>query len=253
MRWRRVAARKFMEKTGSITLKQRLLAREALVGTWIKTPSQTVAEILSRTSLDVLCVDAEHAPFDREAIDAAILPCRLADKPVLVRTRSAAAAEILNALDCGATGVLVPHVRNREEAAQAAAAAHFGPEGRGYAGSTRAADFTLKKMAEHLRDSAATTTVIAQIEDEDGVNDIEKIASVNGIDALFIGWSDLMVVHGTADPNDRRVAQDATRVAVAGSKAGKAVGMFVPNVALVPEWFKAGVTFFLLESDQVFY
>ncbi|MBV9877286.1 MAG: hypothetical protein JO025_21335 [Verrucomicrobia bacterium] len=235
-----------------MTFKQRLLAREALIGTWIKSPSRTVAEVLSKTGIDLLCLDAEHAPFDREAIDAAILPCRASGKPVLVRTRSSAAVEILNALDCGATGVLLPHVRNREEATRAATAAHFGPNGRGYAGSTRAADFATKKMAEHLRDSTATTTVIAQIEDEEGVNDAEEIASVQGIDALFIGWNDLMVVHESTDSSDERVVQAAARVAFAAIKANKAVGMFVPNVAMVPEWIKTGVTFFLLESDQVF-
>jgi staphyloferrin B biosynthesis citrate synthase len=129
----------------TFTFKEKLLSREPLIGTWIKTPSRTVAEVLSCTDIDVLCLDAEHAPFDRDAIDAAIFPCRAAGKPVLVRTRSAAPTEILNALDCGATGVLLPHVRNRDEAGRAAAAAHFGPGGRGYAGSTRAAGFAKKR------------------------------------------------------------------------------------------------------------
>jgi 2-keto-3-deoxy-L-rhamnonate aldolase RhmA len=107
-------------------------------------------------------------------------------------------------------------------------------------------------VEEHLRDSAATTTVIAQIEDEEGVEDAEEIAAMKGIDGLFIGWNDLMVVNGTTDFKDDRVTKAATHVAMAGNKAGKAVGMFVSNVALVPEWREKGVTFFLLESDQVF-
>jgi|HubBroStandDraft_2_1064218.scaffolds.fasta_scaffold81981_2 2-keto-3-deoxy-L-rhamnonate aldolase RhmA len=241
-----------MTNAGSVAFKERLVAKKPLIGTWLKTPSRTVAEVLSFSELDVLCVDTEHAPFDREKTDAVILACRAADMPVLVRARSASPAEILNALDSGATGVVIPHVQNTTEARSAAIAAHFGPGGRGYAGSTRAAGFTTKKMQAHLHDSAAATIVIAQIEDEEGANDAEGIAAVQGIDGLFIGWSDLMVVYGTTDPKDKRVQEAATHIAATATKACKAVGMFVPNVTLVPEWLKKGVTFFLLESDQVF-
>jgi 2-keto-3-deoxy-L-rhamnonate aldolase RhmA len=232
--------------------KERLLARQRLIGTWIKTTSYTIAEVLASTEVDVLCLDTEHAPFDREAIDAAVLACRAADMPVLVRTRSAAGIEILNALDVGATGVVIPHIRNAEEARAAAAAAHFGSGGRGYAGSTRAAAFTTKKMSDHLRDSGATTCVITQIEDEEGVENVEQIARVKEVDGLFIGWGDLMVVYGALHPNDERVVGAAVRVALAGASAGKAIGVFLPNIEMVPEWLKNGVNLFLLQSDHAF-
>jgi 2-keto-3-deoxy-L-rhamnonate aldolase RhmA len=232
--------------------KERLLARQRLIGTWIKTTSYTIAEVLASTELDVLCLDTEHAPFDRAAIDAAVLACRAADMPVLVRTRSAAGSEILNALDVGATGVMIPHVRNAEEARAAAAAAHFGSGGRGYAGSTRAAAFTAKKMSDHLSDSAATTSVITQIEDEEGVENVEQVARVKEIDGLFVGWGDLMAVYGAQHANDEHVVAAAGRVVAAGARAGKTVGIFLPSIEMIPEWLKNGVNLFLLESDHAF-
>ena len=121
-------------------LKARLARGERIVGTWVKTPSQIVVEVLAMTGLDCLCLDAEHAPFDRLTLDACLFAARVADKPVLVRTPSAAPEHILNALDCGADGVVIPHIRSAEDARAAVRASHYGHGGRGYAGSSRAAD-----------------------------------------------------------------------------------------------------------------
>jgi 2-keto-3-deoxy-L-rhamnonate aldolase RhmA len=75
-----------------------------------------VAEVLASTDLDVACFDAEHSPFDRRDIDSCLLAFRSAQKPALVRVASSSADQILNALDCGATGVVIPHVDSPEKA-----------------------------------------------------------------------------------------------------------------------------------------
>ena len=67
------------------SLKQRLAARETLVGTFVKTPSPIIVEVLALTELDCLCLDAEHAPFDRAAIDGCVMAARASGKDVLVR------------------------------------------------------------------------------------------------------------------------------------------------------------------------
>lgn len=233
-------------------LKQRLAARELLVGTWLKTPSAIVAEVLAGTGLDLLCLDAEHAPFDRGDLDAAVLACRAQGMPVLVRTPSAAPEVILNALDIGATGVVVPHVVDGASAATIARAGHYGPGGRGYAGSSRAANYTRTKMPQHLAASRAASVVVAQIEDAEGVAAIEAIAAEPGLDCLFIGRADLAVSYGVESAADPVVIAAAERVCAAGLRAGRAVGMFVPDLAEVPRWRALGVSLFLLESDHTF-
>ena len=117
--------------------KARLAAREPLIGTFVKTPSPMLCEVLGRTDLDVLCLDAEHSPFDRGVQDQCLYALRSEGMPSLVRVPSAAREHILNALDCGATGVIIPHVTSPAMAAEVAAAAHFGPGGRGYADGVR--------------------------------------------------------------------------------------------------------------------
>lgn len=122
-----------------MSLKTRIAAGDALLGTFVKTSHPQIFEVLAQTSLDLLVVDAEHAPFDRSDIDLAVMASRAGGIPVIVRPAEGSPSAILNALDCGADGVLVPHVRSAAEARAVARAAHYGPDGRGYAGTTRAA------------------------------------------------------------------------------------------------------------------
>lgn len=232
--------------------RQRLLGREQLIGTFLKTPSPIVCEVLGLTPLDAVCIDAEHAPFDRLSLDSCIHALRAATMPSLVRVASAAPEQILNALDCGATGVVVPHVTSAAQAEAVAGAARFGRGGRGYAGSTRAAGYTSKNMAQHKADSAAETTVIAQIEDIEAVEAVEDIAAVQGVDCLFVGRIDLTVAYGADSPGDAGVLAAVERVCRAGREAGKPVGMFIANVDELASWQAQGASLFLLGSDHGF-
>lgn len=234
------------------TLKQRLAAREVLIATWLKTPSPVVAEVLAGTDLDFICVDAEHAPFDRSAIDGCVFACRALGKPVLVRPATGAPHDLLQALDVGAEGVVVPHVRSAAEAVAVVGASHYGPGGRGYAGSTRAADYTRRVMGAHLSASTERTVVVAQIEDAEALDAIDAIAGTDRLDALFIGRADLAVSLGASSASAAPVIAAAERISAAGHKAGKPVGTFLSDLDEIPFWRERGVTFFLLESDHVF-
>lgn len=235
-----------------MNLKQRLAAGERIVGTFVKTPAPIIVEVLGLTALDCLCLDAEHAPFDRLAIDGCAMAARAAHMPLLVRVPSMAPEHILNALDCGATGVVAPHVRSAAEAEAFAKACRYGHGGRGYAGSSRAAGYTTRNMAEHLERSAAEAVAVAQIEDPEAIEDIDAIAAVNGIDALFVGRVDLTVAYGAASQDDPRVLSAVERVCEAGRRHGRAVGMFLARIEDVPFWAAKGASLFLLGSDHGF-
>jgi 2-keto-3-deoxy-L-rhamnonate aldolase RhmA len=236
----------------STGLKQRIASQESLVGTFVKTPAAIVCEVLAQTELDLVCLDAEHAPFDRLQLDQCLYALKSEGMPALVRVPSAAHEHILNALDCGASGVLVPHVTSPEMALELVAAAHFGAGGRGYAGSTRAARYTRKPMAEHLADSARESVVVAQIEDVEALDCVAEIASVEGIDCLFVGRIDLTVALGAASPADPVVVQTVERICDIGRAAGKPVGMFVGDLSEIPKWRERGASVFLLSSDHSF-
>ena len=231
--------------------RQRLLEGETLAGTFLKTPSSIVAEVLGLTQLDVVCIDAEHAPFGRLEMDAASAALSAADMPTLVRIGSDAPGDIRNALDSGANGVLVPHVVSAEQAARIVRASRFGEGGRGFAGSPRAARYTRKGMRQHLADSARHTSVVVQIEDLAALPNAADIAAVDGVDAVFVGRADLAVAMGRAI-DDPAVIDAVAEVCKAGGPSGTTVGMFTPKPDEIPGWIGAGASLFLLGSDHSF-
>jgi len=232
--------------------KSRLLSGERLLGTFVKTPSPVIAEVLGLTELDVVCLDAEHAPFGRMALDSCVQVLRAADMPSLVRVAGNSREQILQALDSGATGIIVPHVTTARQAAAIVKAAHFGEGGRGYAGSTRAAGFTTKPMSAHLADSQEQTTVIVQIEDREALDAADDISTVEGIDCLFIGRIDLTVAFNANSPNDEVVLEAVAKICDAGRGAGIPVGMFIPDINETGRWMVRGASLFLLASDHNF-
>lgn len=234
-----------------MTFRDRLRAGEVLSGTWVKTPNPIVVEVLALTPLDCLVLDAEHAPFDRGSLDACIMAARSRGKTVLVRPPTAAPEHILNALDCGADGVILPHIASVADAEAAVLATTYTRGGRGYAGSSRAAGYTTTGMAAH-RANAAGVTVIAQIEDVEGVEAIDAIARVAGIDALFVGRADLTVAYGAASPDDSVVVAAVGRIVAAGVAAGRTTGMFLGRVDDVAAWRAKGSSLFILGSDHDF-
>lgn len=235
-----------------MSFRQDLLAHKPQLGTFLKIPHPHVVEVLASGGLDCLCIDAEHAPFDRQSIDLCIMAARAGGLPVLVRPLSGAAHELLNALDCGADGVVVPHIRSAEEAVALARLTQYGPGGRGYAGSTRAAEYGAVTIPQHMAASAARTTVIAQIEDAEALDQIDAIAAVEGIDALFVGRIDLTISLGCTSPDDPKVLAAVDLILAACRRAGRASGMFTSRVADAAHWREKGASLFLLASDHNF-
>lgn len=229
----------------------RLRRGDCLAGTWLKTPHPHAMEVLALSALDVVAIDAEHAPFDRADIDACVLAARAGGMAVLVRPASAAPEHLLQALDVGADGVVAPHIRSADEAAALVRHCHYVPGGRGFAGSTRAAAYTTRGMAGQ-RTAARDVTIIAQIEDREALDDIDAIAAVEGIDALFVGRADLTVSLERESPDDPAVVEAVAAICAAGRAAGRAVGMFLNSPAEVPRWREQGAGLFLLSSDQSF-
>ncbi len=234
------------------TLKQRMAAGELLTGTFLKTPAYELVEVLAVSGLDFICLDAEHAPFDRARLDACLAIARAKGLPALVRVATGDRHEILQSLDSGATGVVVPHVDSVEKAQDIARWGRFGHGGRGYAGSTRWAGFTTRRMPELLQQSTDETIVIAQIEEPEGVAQSAQIAAIKGIDGLFVGPADLAVCLGVQDLNDQQVLDSIKRVGQACHQQHCCCMTFVPDTAKVSALHDLGVSMFFVSSEHGF-
>ena len=230
-------------------LKDRIASGQMIAGTFVKTPAIEMVEVLSMSGLDVLCLDAEHAPFDRARLDACLAVARGRDVSCLVRVPDAQPATLLQVLDSGADGVVVPHVDSAKKAAAIARACRFGHGGRGFAGSTRSANYATQSMADVL-EGGSSVTVIAQIEDPEGVTEATAIAGTDGIDGVFLGPADLSVAYGKTDTNSDTLLTAIASVGSAARAAGKAYWTFAPNVEKAVELQRFGFTGYLIASEQ---
>ncbi len=232
-------------------LRARIQAGQRLTGTFVKTPSYDIIEVLAMSGLDFICIDSEHAPQDRRATDACLSIARALGMPALVRVPEGTPAQILTALDSGAVGVVVPHVFNTERAVIASRAAHFGHGGRGFAGSTRWAGMGRHSMADVLA-MDDETVVLVQIEEPEGVDAAADIAAVEGVDGLFVGPADMAVCLGKTSADDPAVRDVMRKVAAAARGAGKGAVTFTGSAASVPELRELGMHMFFVGSDHAF-
>ena len=201
--------------------------------------------------LDFVCLDAEHAPFDRGAIDACMAVSRALDYPVLVRVGDSSPREILWALDCGAAGIVVPHVDSVERAEEIARTARFGKGGRGFAGTPRWGGFGTEKMADLLERSQQETVVFAQIEEDYAVPLSDQIAAIDGIDALFAGPSDLTVSMGHTAVTDVLIGDAMTTIGKATKAHGKGYASYIGTAEAAAAWHeKFGVHIFFVASEH---
>lgn len=245
-----LAAAPSFERVSATPFRTRLRNRERLVGTFIKTTSPHVVEVLGRSGLDYLILDGKHAPFDRHDIDVAMLAARTVSCPLLVRVPNTRADTLLDALDLGATGVLAPHVHSVADATQVVAACRYRDGARGAANSARPGDYGAMIMPGLSQDTDTATAVLCQIEDRDAVEAVADMAALDGLDCLFIVLADLTNSFGAASASDAVVTNAVARVCAAGRAAGRAVGIVLPDLRELEAYEALGVTLFLIGSDQ---
>jgi staphyloferrin B biosynthesis citrate synthase len=232
------------------SFRSRFSARQNLVGSFIKTPTTHATEIYGALGYDFVVIDEEHAPFDRAMTDIVLLAARASNIAGIVRVSSDDPSKILSCLDCGATGVLVPHVATVEKARAVAAAARYRGGRRGYSGSPRAGGYGATPMWSLVDQQDASVCAIAMIEDPEALDHIDAIAAVEGIHGLFIGRGDLTVALGAKSSADASVRNAVDRVIAAANNIGKPVCVMVANSAEAIEFAELGASAFIISSDQ---
>jgi len=234
------------------SFRQRVISGEHLVGTFVKTPADAPIEILGELGFDFVVLDAEHGPFDRNAVDRAIVATRAAGLAALVRLHSGSPHDIQSVLDSGAQGILVPHVTSAARAREIIDSCRYRGGHRGFSTSPRAGRYGLRGLAEHIEYSDQNVTVVVQIEDPEALEELDAIAAVDGVDALFIGRGDLTVAFGATSSAAPQVLDATHRVVAAAKKAGKPFSVFNGNAKDGAEMAALGASLFVAASDQSF-
>lgn len=234
------------------SFRQAVRARQRLAGTFVKTASHQTVEVLGTSGLDFIVIDAEHAPFSQNALDTCLLAARATQLPALVRIADSQPATILQALDMGATGLLVPHAKTVEGIQAVLACTQYRLGSRGFSNSSRAGQYGTTPMLQLVDASDQEVVVVFQIEDREAVESIETLAAMEEVDAFLIGRADLALSYGVFDAAHPEVYAAAVRVCKACAAAGKPVGMFLADPSELEHWVQLGVSLFVLGSDQAF-
>ena len=223
-------------------LAARLRRGDSLRLLFVKPGAPAEVEAAGYAGFDAVILDAEHGAAGAPQVEHQLRAADAVGLPALVRVPAGNAAPILTALDSGAVGVVVPHVRDAAAAAAAVAAAHYPPKGqRGLAVTTRAGRHGTAPLAEHLARAADETVVVVQIEDADAVALARAIVAVDGVDAVLIGATDLSISLGHPGDLEHPEVRDAiASITAACDGAGVTAATVVGTPSQAEAWLAAG-------------
>jgi 2-dehydro-3-deoxyglucarate aldolase len=232
------------------TFRRDLRAGKTLIGCWASLASNITTEILGYAGFDWLLLDGEHAPNDYTTFITQLQALKDSPSAPIVRPQWLDPVVIKRLLDIGFYNFLVPFVETPEQAARAVAATRYPPQGfRGVGVHHRSNKFgSVEDYFKRINDEICVTV---QIESKLGVENSAEIAAVEGVDALFIGPSDLSAAYGVMlQPNLPEVQAAMQKILQGARKHGKACGILAPLEADARLYLEMGMTFVAVGSDS---
>jgi len=210
-------------------VKEMLLNKQPILGCTVNGPYPELIEILGLAGFHFVFIDAEHSTLSFRECEELVRAAELRHIVPFIRTPENNPKTILRYMDLGAMGMIIPDVGSKEDADAAVRAVKYAPRGDRGLASTRSQDFGyVKSKSEYFKAANSETMVIVLIESKEGVDRAEEILAVDGVDACFIGTSDLSMSLGVLGQVDHPLVQSAfNRVLNLGIQMGKPVGVIV--------------------------
>jgi 2-keto-3-deoxy-L-rhamnonate aldolase RhmA len=171
-------------------LKRKLSNKELTIGSWLSWGFSPMTEVMARAGFEWLVIDMEHTAIDYAVAHQMIQTIELAGCVPLVRVGHNDPLIIKRVMDSGASGIIVPMINSAEEAKRAVASAYYPPRGDRGVGLSRAQGYGMA-FSEYRERAVAETIVMVQIEHIRGVENLEAILSVDGVDGFIVGPYDL--------------------------------------------------------------
>lgn len=232
--------------------KRDLKRRPPQIGSWLMAASPITAEAMASAGFDWLVIDMEHAPFDMGAVFHCLQA--IAGKPAsaVVRLPWNDTVMIKRVLDAGAQTLMLPMIQTAQEARQAVASLRYPPKGvRGVAAMTRAAQYGTAK--DYFIGAESKLALILQLETPEALSNLEEIAAIDGIDALFVGPGDLSAAMGhIGQMNHRDLTTALADAAGRANRIGMPIGIVGPTPERVKAFAEMGYDFLALSSDLGF-
>jgi 4-hydroxy-2-oxoheptanedioate aldolase len=245
-----------MTAPSAFSLARRLRAGETVFTGWCGLPSPIVAEVVGREGFAAVTLDAQHGLWDLAGILAGIAALRHGGAAPIVRVPVGDFGMVSRVLDFGAEGVIAPMINTPADARAFADAAKFPPVGERSWGPHRA--MTLAGIADqkvYLREANDHVVTLAMIETPEAIGNLDAILATPGIDAVFVGPSDLSITltqGAELDPHSALVEKALDRIIAACQKAGKIAGLYCANAERAVACAKRGIRFMAVGSDLAF-
>jgi 4-hydroxy-2-oxoheptanedioate aldolase len=243
-----------MTTTPGFSLARRLKAGETVFSGWCGLPYPIVAELVGREGFPAVTLDGQHGLWDTAAVMSTVAAIRTSGAAPIVRIPVNEFASASRALDFGAEGIIAPMINTVADARTYVSYAKFPPIGERSWGPHRAT--TLAGIADqkvYLREANALTVTFAMIETRTALDNVEAIAATPGIDALFLGPSDLSIALSNGadvDPMASEVERAIDRITTAANKAGKVMGAYCHTAERAAALAKRGIRFLAVGSDM---
>lgn len=216
------------------------------IGGWATIPSSLLAEIAGRQGLDYVCIDQQHGMIDDSSSIDMLQAVSITSAVPLVRVRWNEPPAIMSALDAGAMGVIVPMIETAEDAKQAVQACRYPPHGQRSFGPVRARDVVGSTDPRELEKMLC----IIMIETEKAIANLDEILAVPGIDALYIGPSDLALALGeTPGSQSDQFNNTVTMIREKAQSRGIAIGIHTVHGEVAKRYLGEGFNFVTLYSD----
>jgi 4-hydroxy-2-oxoheptanedioate aldolase len=208
-------------------LKEKMDNNTKTLGSFHVLGSESVVEILGYAGFDYVLLDTEHGPFDVDKAQSLIRSAKLSGTTPLVRVKSSSRSAILEMLDAGAMGIVIPHVTSVDQVKEIIEYGKYHPMGdRGFgvtvANEYLTAEYVASGIDNLFEVSNRETLLIPQCETKGCLENIEEIVALDGVDGIFVGPYDLSISLGVPGETAGPVMKDAiARVLKACQEAGK--------------------------------
>ena len=236
--------------------KEKIVNNELCLGVGLR-QSRTVdiGKIMATCGFDWLFIDMEHNSMDIDIATQISVAAQDAGITPIVRVPDFAHHHATRVLDCGAMGIVFPHVENAEITKQLVSNCLYPPKGhRSMTGVLPQLDFKQKSIADVANKINENMLIVIMLESPEAIDNVDSIAAVEGVDVVLIGTNDLCMEMGIpGDYSNTRVKDAYIKVIEACKKYGKTPGMGgVYNEELMSEYIKMGMRFILSGSDLSF-
>lgn len=222
------------------------------IGTMLsEIPFANMPLLFKNAGLDFFIVDNEHGGFDYRELSQIIMTSALCGMKVIVRLSDNSRKDVTKMADMGVNGFLLPMTNDASDIGEVVKYAKYAPSGKRGISTTRAHTFyNPPKLSDYMASANERMEIYAQIETKSGVENVEKILSLDGVSGAFVGPNDLSCDYGCIGSSDpEEIFGAIEKVAIASKNTGKPCGIITANKKYIDFAKNRGFSLFSVGSE----